>query len=161
MFHSRRVCALGFLLVFVAAAGCGGKTAKVEGVVTLDGTPLQGATVTFVPDNGERQASGLTDADGVFHLSTFNTGDGALPGTHKVTVEKSATRAGTGGEAGHDPEAMRKMMEDYAKNAQKDNMKGQKTLIPAEYAKVGTTPLKYTIPYSGKIEIQLKSKGGT
>ncbi len=119
--------------------------------------------VTFVPDNGERQASGLTDADGVFHLTTFNTGDGALAGTHKVTVEKSPTQSDAGGvPKTEDPEAMRKAMEDFSKNAQKDKDKNKTKIspLPPEYAKVDTTPLKYTIPYSGQIKIELKSKGG-
>src|SRR5258708_2370379 len=113
MFQGRRVYALVVLLVAGAAAGCGSKTSKVEGVVTLDGTPVQGATVIFVPETGDRQASGQTDADGVFHLTTFNTGDGAVPGTYKVTVSKtSAVVSDPGGTATPDnPEAMRKAME--------------------------------------------------
>jgi hypothetical protein len=165
MFHGRRVYALGILLVFVAAAGCGGKTAKVEGRVTLDGVAVEGAMVSFVPENntGDRQATGLTDADGVFQLTTFNTGDGAIPGTYKVTVEKKPSQgpaAGTG--APPDPEAMRKAMEDFSRNAQKDRDKNKvaKSSLPEDYAKVATTPLKYTIPYSGQIKIELKSKGG-
>src|SRR5436309_14322534 len=87
------VYSAGIVLVSVAAIGCGGaKPVKVEGTVTLDGQAVQGATVIFYPDNGGPQASGLTDADGVFHLTTFNTGDGAIPGTHKVTVTKQKTK---------------------------------------------------------------------
>src|SRR5262245_12374499 len=70
-----------------AALGCGqGKTVKVEGVVTLDGKPLPAATVTFVPDGNGRAASGRTDQDGIFRLTTFRTDDGAVPGEYKVTV---------------------------------------------------------------------------
>jgi len=157
----RSVYAFGIILLSVAVAGCGAKTAKVEGVVTLDGTPVQGAMVTFIPDNGERQASGLTDADGVFQLTTFNTGDGALPGTHKVTVQKMPTQSDAAGvPKPEDPEAMRKAMEDFSKGAQRDKNKTMKSPLPPEYAKVDTTPLKYTIPYSGQIKIELKSKGG-
>jgi hypothetical protein len=165
MFQGRRVYTLGILLAVVAAVGCGGKPVKVEGVVTLDGTPVQGAMVSFVPEKGDRQANGLTDADGVFHLTTFNTADGALPGTYKVTVEKSKSQSDPGGGVNPgDPESMRKAMEEFAKKAQKDQKdqkKPEKSAIPAEYAKTDTTPLKYTIPYSGQIKIELRSKGGS
>jgi hypothetical protein len=161
MFQGRRLCALGILLVAGAAAGCGGKTVKVEGIVTLDGTPVQGATVIFVPQGGEREANGLTDADGVFHLTTFNTGDGAMPGTYKVTVEKHAVPTDLGGTpTPDDPDSMRKAMQDRAKNAQKDP-RANKSSLPADYANQKTTPLQFTIPSSGQIKIELKSKGGT
>jgi hypothetical protein len=81
------VCALAAVLVVVF--GCGGpstpKTVKVTGTVTLNGNPVPNASVAFIPENG-RAASGRTDAQGKFTLSTFGTNDGALPGPHKVAV---------------------------------------------------------------------------
>jgi len=66
------------------------KTAPVRGVVTLDGEPVAGATVIFSPSAAEtsrrRAAAGKTDASGLFILSTFAKGDGAVPGTYTVTV---------------------------------------------------------------------------
>lgn len=73
--------------------GCGGPegvpgVVRVSGTVTLDGTPVEGATVSFRPEGDTRAASGLTDASGVFHLTTLNSGDGALPGSYKVSISK-------------------------------------------------------------------------
>lgn len=71
-------------------SGCGGgdypETVEVNGRVTLDGEPLPNAIVTFMPTDGQRTASGTTNAQGEFSLSTFEPGDGAVPGEHKVAV---------------------------------------------------------------------------
>jgi hypothetical protein len=72
------------------AAGCGSNlpaVAPVKGTITWRGQPVAGATVMFMPGNG-RPATGMTDAEGHFHLSTFGQADGALPGHHKVSITK-------------------------------------------------------------------------
>src|SRR5207245_8454223 len=69
--------------------GCGGQAEPVkgEGVVTLDGKPLEGARVTFLPESaGAFVASGKTDYEGNFLLSTPGLGLGALPGEYKVVL---------------------------------------------------------------------------
>ena len=65
-------------------------TVKVAATVTLDGQPLEGASVRFHPvdDAGTRGASGITDTDGRVRMSTFAAGDGVLPGEYVVTVSK-------------------------------------------------------------------------
>src|SRR5262249_16014435 len=70
----------------LAAAGCANKI-KVKGVVTLDGSPIQGAVVTFIPEGGAGQsASGTTQKDGSFALGSLKENDVVLPGNYKVTV---------------------------------------------------------------------------
>jgi hypothetical protein len=72
-------------------AGCGSngpETVKVRGIVSLDGKPVEDATVGFTPKDGGRPAMGTTDASGQFTLTTFTPGDGAVVGTHTVTVSK-------------------------------------------------------------------------
>ena len=73
--------------------GCGGPrgfdTVEATGVVTLDGQSVDGADVVFQPAGaGGKAATGLTDASGKFTLTTINAGDGAMPGSYKVTVVK-------------------------------------------------------------------------
>lgn len=85
------------LCVTLAAAcalpcvGCGESsdlppTATVTGTVTYQGQPVANAQITFYPDEGRKPASGTADEDGAYSLTTFSNGDGAIPGTHKVTV---------------------------------------------------------------------------
>ncbi|MDZ7618744.1 MAG: hypothetical protein U1E05_17200, partial [Patescibacteria group bacterium] len=63
----------------------------VRGVVTLDGQPVAGAAVMFMPNSGGRPAIGVTDKDGGFSLQTETPGDGALLGEHAVTVTLQET----------------------------------------------------------------------
>jgi hypothetical protein len=79
----------GLLIGLLVTCGCspqgGAPTAKVSGVLTRKGSPVPNASVTFTPETG-RPANGVTDAQGKFTLSTFATNDGAVPGTHRVSV---------------------------------------------------------------------------
>ncbi len=86
-----------FLSVFAfSLAGCGGSNVAVnyvEGTVTLDGSPLSNAMVSFSPVAGGtgKAAVGKTDDKGVFKLTdTQNTrvGDGAAAGDYQVSISK-------------------------------------------------------------------------
>jgi hypothetical protein len=158
----RTIYAAGILLVAVAASGCGTKTVKVEGTVTLDGQPVPGAMVIFYPEDGGPQANALTDADGAFRLTTFNTGDGAMPGSHKVTVSKQKGKEDTTvGVHPEDPDSMHKAISGaIGKDPRKELNKPPNTL-PPDYGDKSKTPLKYQVPADGAIKIELKSKGGT
>ena len=88
----RGLTACSLAIVAGAVAGCGPRpgtdpTANVTGTVTLDGQPIERVSVAFMPESG-RPASGLTDASGNFELSTFDTGDGAVLGKHKVVLSE-------------------------------------------------------------------------
>ncbi|HVA51310.1 MAG TPA: carboxypeptidase regulatory-like domain-containing protein [Pirellulales bacterium] len=75
-------------VVSIALLGCGGKSAgtyPVKGVVTFKGQPLADAVVSFYPAQG-RPAAGMTNAQGEFWLSTFQSKDGALPGSYNVGI---------------------------------------------------------------------------
>lgn len=73
-------------------SGCGGKdpnlpeTIAMSGVVIYQGKPVSDATIMFYPTEGRKPASGRSDADGKFSLTTFSKNDGVIPGEHKVTV---------------------------------------------------------------------------
>jgi hypothetical protein len=159
--------ALGLgVLLWVVGCGAGGKPVKTEGVVTLDGKPLDGATVEFHPDppgKGSHIAAGRTGGDGTFHLTTFNTGDGAMPGTYKVLVSKTEEMKTEGAPTGAgDPKAAM----DMASKMKMMGKKGpphpdkEKSPVPPMYNDLGKTPLKFTVPHSGPIKIELSSKGG-
>src|SRR5262245_31845834 len=75
-------------------SGCGGPNmATVKGKVTCNGNPVKEAQITFSPvpkDEKDREAgkpaTGFTDEQGYFELSTFKPLDGALIGEHRVYV---------------------------------------------------------------------------
>ncbi|MDR2115878.1 MAG: DUF4198 domain-containing protein [Planctomycetaceae bacterium] len=81
-------------LISFIVSGCDNNidTNYVEGVVKLDGQPLPGASVTFIPvaENGE-SAGGFSDDSGLYRLtSTYGKGGkGALTGDYIVIVTKS------------------------------------------------------------------------
>lgn len=86
------------LLATIAICGCGSSTpdtVKVTGIVTYNGEPVDGATVVFGPATGEgRAATGTTGPDGRFELSTFDEGDGALPGSYVIAISKTEVTGG-------------------------------------------------------------------
>ncbi len=71
--------------------GCGdGRPPRmpVSGTVSYQGKLLEGARITFFPQ-GARPATGKTDAEGRFELTTFGLNDGAVEGNYRVTVAKT------------------------------------------------------------------------
>ncbi|MHB8900411.1 MAG: transthyretin-like family protein [Thermoguttaceae bacterium] len=117
-------------------------TVDASGVVTLDGTPVEGASVMFIADSGTNHATGTTDDSGRFSLKAFPEKDGAVPGSYKVEVNKTVlsdqTDAGEGGEA--------------TVNIQFG--------LPQKYATFVTSGLTATIPEEGTsdLKIELTSK---
>jgi len=82
------------ILLFVFAlgvAGCGKKSNKqvpVNGSVTLDGEPVAGALVVFMPTEDSPGQGGFarTGPDGKFEIKHELNRPGLVPGTYKVTV---------------------------------------------------------------------------
>lgn len=93
----KRFACWAALLSAVTLLGCAGAegdsdrpaTFPASGVITLDGSPVEGAQVAFNPEDPKGQgAFGRTDAEGRYELTTFETSDGAVPGKYIVTVTK-------------------------------------------------------------------------
>jgi hypothetical protein len=124
-------------------------------VVTLEGTPVAGATVLFMPDSQDegRPASGFTSSDGTFRLMTHKPGDGALPGKYRVLIQKT--------EAAKDRGAAEQSALERAKAKieEKSLKKGRKPTLPEAYAKFDTTPLRCSVPVTGAVTFNLH-KGG-
>ena len=90
---------LAWLLLFVGVLGCGifgcGKgypeTVEVFGHVTYDGKPISivkncECEINFWPESG-RPARGEFAPDGSYRLTSFESGDGAVPGEYRVTIK--------------------------------------------------------------------------
>lgn len=159
----RALCILsaGAALVLLSA-GCAARPVEVKGVVQLDGTPVEGATVVLITEDGSRSYSGFTASDGSFSVSS-PSGPGALPGEYRVTVVKSKAMPGAEAISPGDSDYM-KQMEKQAKDAAKNQpgkmtpMPGKMTLppptagtavkteLPALYANPSTSPLRVKVP---------------
>ena len=88
----RKFLTLGIVVgVSTCFAGCGGapddapETVAAKGTVTVDGKPMPGLSVAFIPASG-KLATGETDDQGNFTLTTNQPGDGAVVGSYSVAV---------------------------------------------------------------------------
>ena len=93
-------------MCLVTVPGCGGTksgpaTVEVTGTVTLNGAPIDGASVLFSPDigssDGRLASQATTDTAGRFKLSTHVGGgkfkSGMVPGKYVVSITKLDTAA--------------------------------------------------------------------
>ena len=87
--------------ICILQSGCGGSSgdfpiAPVSGAVTIDGSPLADATVTFVPSMGAANSEAgpfsraKTDQDGKFSLETRDGLRGAVVGSHQVEISRES-----------------------------------------------------------------------
>ena len=86
------------ITVGIVLTGCSNSsrppTYSVTGTATLQGKPVAGAAVTFVPTGTEGEAaSAITDSEGKYALTTWEAGDGARPGQYGVKVSKQEQAA--------------------------------------------------------------------
>ncbi len=154
------------VIVLPGFAGCGGGGPAVEtvtGVVLLDGKPVDGATVSFVPAGGGMFASGLTAADGTFTLSTAapgaTPGAGAVAGEYAVTIMKMASTEAAKTDDPNDPNY--DPLASVSENP--DRPTKSNYLVPRDYGNATTSGLKATVAKGRnelKFELDSKFKGG-
>ncbi|HXG08260.1 MAG TPA: hypothetical protein VNK04_00560 [Gemmataceae bacterium] len=119
-------------------------------MVTVDGKPLANAFVHFIPqDEGGRDASGSTDANGVFQLSTFRPNDGALPGSYKITVQYS--------DPVEIPANFKTAEEVQAATTRASASQKASIILPPIYTQPDRTILKHRVPEDGDVRLELKS----
>jgi hypothetical protein len=139
--------------VLLAAAllfcdGCLGSdrpaTAPVRGQVTYRGKPVVGATLAFLCEGAPRHALGTTDAAGNYQLTTFEPNDGAVIGTHVVTVkihpQAETIELDPSKGAAAFGEALEKQMQ--ATLAARDKAAKAPPQIPPKYGSPATTDLR-------------------
>jgi hypothetical protein len=130
-------------------AGCskhdGLERAPITGLLTVQGTPLAGASVVFTPAKGTQGlgAIGISGPDGKFQVVSSRQDDAGIPpGEYSVSVSRLADPDGTV----LSPEA-----------TQADHPLARET-VPAPYSGAAS-PLKVSIPKEGgevKVEIPVK-----
>jgi hypothetical protein len=148
------------LLAAFVLSGCGAKglnTNYVEGIVTLDGDPLEQAVVTFFPviEDG-KVATGTTDETGKYMLTADGGAPlkGALEGDYVVTVRKVETTITEKVPLPGDPQANRN-----DPGYRPETVANQRVITPQIYAQQRTSPLKATV-VKGKNDLpfELKSR---
>jgi hypothetical protein len=131
----RRGAAVVLAVAVALTLGCGGPKRKpaytTEGKVLIDGEPAANVTVFLHPpasDPAPVRPLGVTDANGVFKLTSYNAYDGAPEGEYVVTLMYEPL----------DSPFLRK--------------KGKKPNIPDKYTKAGDSPLRARVePHPGNV----------
>jgi len=166
------IVAFGAVVLF---AGCGTSMVKVNGVVTLDGNPVEGATVTFVSEDGANMYIGRTDPSGQFSLGAGEKNQGAPAGTYKVLIVKTPVIPGAESMSAGSPEATKTMAKMASEQSSKSGgtpligmMKAPtpgasgpkiKSELPTVYAAVDSTPFTVKVPPPAQpVTLDLKSK---
>jgi len=97
MNHPGNLALSVLVTVGIVLTGCSNSsrppTYRVTGTVTLQGKPVAGAAITFVPTGEGEAASAITDSEGKYALTTWEAGDGARPGEYRVKVSKQEQKA--------------------------------------------------------------------
>jgi hypothetical protein len=143
-------CALALVLASIAGCGAGGDhptVYPVTGTVIYKGQPVADAVVAFQGENATKLATGKTDAQGRFQLTTYEPGDGAVPGKHHASVSKvTATPAASTTSAS---------MEDAAAAAKTQTQAVAKSELPEQYADPARSQLEFTVTESGPNDFQI------
>ena len=165
MTHLRILLCSAIGLLCAVTVGCsssseGPKIVPADGTVTYQGRPLADATVMFAPEKGPI-ASGITDLDGHFTLSTgsrrgvavgpvhvsVNAGEPANDGLAELPKPKNAEEARAYLEkAGQMQQAL----------IQQGGPRQPKSLIPPKYARMDTSGLTYEVKASGDNHYDIK-----
>lgn len=150
------------IIILAAVAGCTGtgsdepaegpdysNLVPAKGVITLNGEPLSGAVVTFLP---EQWAPGVgeTDEKGEYDLSTSDR-PGIPPGDYKVAI--SLLLSAEGEPQGIGPRSSL---------AQPPGMLSAKEYLPREYADLGSSKLTAHVDKAGgTFDFDVKAPGVT
>ena len=137
----------------VFSTGCGNKNGlsglvPAKGVVTYKGSPVEGATLLFVPagtaSSEQRSASATTEADGTFVVMTLQPKDGIFPGQYKVVITKLV------------PDKVYTEEELKASNGKGIAPPKFTNKLPAKYADQTKTPESITFDKKGNTNIVLE-----
>lgn len=157
MLTFRQMLVMAVLSTLIMGCGGAGGTpyagtppVPAKGKVTYKNLPVEGATVSFLGDGKIRAAMAVTDSAGDFILTTIRSGDGAVPGDHKVTVTKIVEAPGAKASTG----AM--SMEDAAKAAQAPPAAKPLSMLPDKYGSSSSSPLSYTVKAGGPNDFKIE-----
>lgn len=94
MLNRRRIARAVAVVCLVVATGCGQKAPKfvaVKGVLKINGEPASNVSIRFLPDSQKGtmgpSSGAITDEQGNFVLICDNGKEGAVVGSHRVTLD--------------------------------------------------------------------------
>jgi hypothetical protein len=152
------VCGVGVILLSLSLTGCGGDAGQkpvypVSGKITMAGAPVAKATVVFGPMEKQPVATAITDANGEFKLTTYDSFDGAAAGKYEVTVTKVAVSSQQAQPA-HDPTGSSTASSAPTHNA-KDSKSDDGATIDPKWSKPGNG-LTAEVKSSGENKFEFK-----
>jgi len=151
--------AAGLLALAAGCSGKGGAYGTVSGVVTYNGTPVEGARVIFHPtaevDGKQGNSYGsLTDSSGKYLIAATDKSPGIPAGVYKVTVTKYEGKGPPGSEA------MDQGQIDAQMTGEGGGKGGPVNLLPKEYANAANTKLSATIDVGKNENVDFKLTSG-
>ncbi len=150
--------------LLVCSLGCSGgssnpTTYAVTGAVTLNGVPVDGATIIFAPvSEGAVGATGTSDAEGNYTMTTYVNSDGMRPGDYMIKVFKFDAPPTPPSESSPDFDpntSLEEQEDDY--NPDAAPAAATKNHLPKKYASEVTSGLKHTVaeqPSTYNIELK-------
>lgn len=130
-------------------------TVSADGIVTLDGKPVDGASIIIAPiAPGQHAANALTDGTGRFSLAAFPSKPGAVPGSYKVRVAKTVEVSAEPVKIDLGEDAAHAAAESSGANVTWINV------LPEKYANPETSGITVEIPTEGvkNMTIELTAK---
>lgn len=122
--------------------GCGGTEDKrpqrtaVSGIVTFDGEPIEGASITFRPvEESGQTANGRSNEEGQFQMGTFEGTDGVVAGDYIVMISKIKSTSS--------PEVLPEDDPNYDPDPQPEPP--PENLLPEKYSNAETSGLTVTV----------------
>lgn len=145
----RNIMTLVVILALAGVSACSNDdgelplTFPTEITITHNGEPVEGATVTMVPQVPDgKGAAGITDEDGVARMNAFAAagGKGVLPGRYKVTVQKVQSTA-----PAVDPDDRQAYEERMREMQRNPDAFAPEDLLPTKYKRAETSDLECTV----------------
>ncbi|VTS08946.1 carboxypeptidase-like regulatory domain-containing protein [Tuwongella immobilis] len=134
--------ALAMLMLVGGMVGCGGGSENgeipVQGKVTMDGEPLNQATIRFLPNTTSNGGMGVSKVDGTFSIAGPQGQNGVPVGTYKVTVSRRLNPDGSLPPSDEEP-ILSKAVEK----------------LPPSFSDPNRTTLSVNLASDGKVELKL------
>ena len=153
-----------FLTLATSLTGCNQgdrpTIVRASGKVTLNGAPVAGASVSFQPVGGGRPCGGVTNAQGIYEITSYEQNDGAPVGEHRVAIIKIAgegARKPAEAAPAEDPSMALSDISGPGETEAPAKQPETTYLVPQKYSDPATSGLTVNVPAEGsdKLDFEL------